>query len=184
MILRYSSPSIIMLGGVPGVGKSTLLDHIDLDPQQAEIVSADECRGRVQMMHDEPYHAYVEERIPEARDDFFRALDSASENEKNIVCEAAYLTHHSRNEIIRWAQQNQYEVHLIVLYTSLEAIREAQNSRERRVPEEILLRHWENWERLADELDDSVLDDGLSTAIMLDRTEVDCLDSIRFNEHT
>lgn len=182
MILRYSSPSIIMLGGVPGVGKSTLLDNIELDFKRTEIVSADDCRGRVQVMHDEPYHAYVEERIPEAREDFFKALAYAEAFRKNVICEAAYLTAHSREEIIRWAQHNHYDVHLIVLYTSLEAIREAQNSRERRVPEDVLLRHWENWERLSGELDDSVLDSGLSTAIMLDRTEVDCLDSIRFNE--
>lgn len=183
MILRYGTPSLVMLGGVPGAGKSTFLDRFDLG-FDVEVVRADDCRGRVQVLRGLPFHAYDEDSIPEARRDFFRALDYAVMYNKNIIAEASYLTPHSRNEIIRYADSVGYLPHLLLITAPLGAVRDAQKNRLRSVPDDVLVRHWENYERLADELEDSQLDIGLATATMLDRSEAECISSIDFNKYT
>lgn len=159
-----------MVGGVPGSGKSHLLSRVRTSPT-AFVLAADDVRARVQEAHGYDGDAYVEDCIEEAREEFFNELHNAFSAGESILVEAAYLTEHSRLEMIDWCNARAYTPHLIIVSATWSQCCEGNGTRNRRVPIGKLLNYWYQFTELERRLMAGQLDAGLASAVLIGRAE-------------
>lgn len=169
MKLLYQHPAIVLVGGVPGSGKSRLLEQIN-EPGAA-IIAADEVRGDIQEAHGLSRHAYVESLIPEARNEFFNLLDDATLEEKSIFVEAAYLSPHSRGEMTDWAFEHGYDAHLILVHAPFNECMRGVAQRKRTVPPKVVRRYYEAWLKTEKEIAQGGLERGLKSIVLVGRED-------------
>lgn len=164
--------SLVLVGGVPGSGKSTLMSAIDFKSGLGVFkISADDVRGAVQEENGHGFNDYVEECIDVARERFFDELHEAWSAAENIVIEAAYLSAHSREEMIWWALTRNYSVHLFLVTATWRECVEGVAKRDRVVPIDVLAAYWHQYKRWLPKLQAGNLDEGLSSVHILSRTE-------------
>lgn len=178
--LIYPSPSIVLVGGVPGSGKSTLLSKAWYS-NSAFLFSADDIRGRVQEAHGFNAHDWIPSCIPEARKQFFSELEENVARGRNLIVEAAYLSSKSQKEMIKWAKDNNYACHLLLVQATLEECLYGVEDRERTVPTDVVLHYWSQWQQLSTRLNVwGEMPKGLSSALIINR--YDQIDSILFGK--
>lgn len=164
----FPNPSVVLVGGVPGSGKSYLLDHVKTS-RGTFVTSADHVRGKVQEAHGFSYDDYREDLIPEAREVFFTALDGAVDRGENIINEGTYLTEHSIAEMVAFAQKNSYSCSLLLVKASIGQCLGGVTRRERSMGLTDVLKYWRRFRRLEQQLLDGGLMRGLSGATIITR---------------
>lgn len=173
--------SLVLVAGVPGSGKSHLLSNTKFTSRLGVFtLSADDVRGDVQEFYGFDHDDYIEECIEEAREDFFNELHEAWSASENIVVEAAYLTRHSRTEMVSWAQARNYTTHLILVTATWEECVRGVSERGRSVPLDVLSSYWSNYEMFLAQLEAGRLDAKMASAHITSRT--DTFDEIIFGD--
>lgn len=171
--------SLVLVGGVPGSGKSSLLANTKFTSSMDVFkISADDVRGAVQEERGYTFHGYVEHCIEPARERFFDELHEAWSAGENIVIEAAYLTRKSRAEMIKWAEDRAYAIHMFLVTATWRECVAGVVGRNRTVPIEVLADYWREYQDWLPQLQMGKLDEGLASVHILDRNEI--LDEVVF----
>jgi predicted kinase len=162
--------SLIMVGGVPGSGKSHLLERVRTHEFTCKI-SADEIRGAIQARHGFDPEGYFPQFIEEARQEFFEELHHAWSAAESILVEAAYLSKHSRQEMIQWCDERNYTPHLLLVQATWEQCLAGVRARTRGVPEEKLRNYWRDYLSLEASLQAGKVDTGLASVLLVNRDD-------------
>jgi len=171
--------SVVIVGGVPGSGKSSLVENTEfVSDMDVFKISADEVRGRIQEERGYAHHDYVEHCIDAAREVFFDELHEAWSAGENIVVEAAYLSEHSREEMIWWARTRNYAPHMFLVTATWKQCVAGVCKRDRTVPIDVLANYWSLFKNWLPKLTDGLLDEGLESMHIFDRDET--LDQVVF----
>lgn len=172
--------SLVLVGGVPGSGKSNLLSKTLFTSSVSDVfkIAADDVRGRVQEELGYTFHGYAENCIEPARERFFDELHEAWSAGESIVIEAAYLTRKSRAEMIKWADERAYSVHMFLVTATWRECVAGVASRDRSVPIGVLAEYWHQYQDWLPQLRMGKLDEGMAAVHILDRNEI--LDEVIF----
>jgi predicted kinase len=165
--LSYSTPTLLLVAGIPGAGKSTLLTRAA--PVNCTVLHADGIRGEVQRRHGLPEDGYHREHIDEARQIFFERLDDALLQRRCVIVDATLMTDHSREELVARAGPHPHALHMIIIEASYEDALHGTRQRTRPVPERDLRRYYAQWESTRDRLLDGQQLPGISTITVMSR---------------
>ena len=128
--LSYPSPCLIVLAGASGIGKSTW--GLRLFPEKS-ILSSDKMRlllsGDESNMEISAQAFYLLHLM---------ARQKLSQGQ-SVVVDSTALDPRARNDLVALAQHHKTSVHLILLEGSPELCFEGQTTRERKVPENVIL---------------------------------------------
>jgi predicted kinase len=134
MEILFQDPCLVMIAGVPGAGKTTLIERAI--PENAFLLAADDYRGRVQRSMGHPWDAYVKEAIPVARQRFMNDLVLLLNHGVPVFLDASYLSEHSQLEMCSFASNRKISSYLVVVTATLQECQEGVLNRERTVPKE------------------------------------------------
>lgn len=168
--LILQSRSLVMVGGMPGSGKSHLLSRVRAEPHALKL-SADDLRADVQAERGFSRDDYIEECIEEARDRFFIELHEGFSAGESILIEAAFLRAEARREMIDWCYARNYAAHLILVTTTWPQCLQGNEGRPREVPFTKMCDYWQAYETLLEQIRLGKLDNGLASALLLGRSE-------------
>jgi len=149
--INLYKPHLIVLIGAAGSGKSTFArKHFRI----TEIVSSDYCRALVGDNEEVQYYS------KQAFELFYFIIQKRMELNKLVVADSTALNKSVRQELLRLARRHYYPATAIILNTSLETRLARNSSRNRVVPQDVMLRqqamlevalqevHSEGWDKI------------------------------------
>jgi predicted kinase len=128
-VLEFDAPALLMVAGVPGSGKSTMLSGCDL--AGAALLEADAYRGRVQRQHGIDEHAFDQGSIPQARQLFLSDLHDHLAGGRDVIVDAALVRPHGRQELAELAVRYGHQLHMICVDATFEECVAGVNGRAR-----------------------------------------------------
>ncbi|MGI9179297.1 MAG: AAA family ATPase [Longimicrobiaceae bacterium] len=140
--LPLPANALVMLVGASGSGKSWWARRCF---RETQVVSSDRCRA---LVSDEEENQTVNR---EAFAVFYEILRQRLSLGRLTVADSTALSGFIRERMRLIAAQQGIPVHVVVIHTPLEALRENNRARERRVPEHILELHAQRFQQLTEE---------------------------------
>jgi predicted kinase len=168
--LAYPHSCVLLLGGLPGVGKSTLIGRL---LKERANLCMDDYRARMGGLD------AVYERM-------FEALSQDAEHllagkAGPLVIDATALRENYRLDYVRLALTANVPIHLLLLDGDRALIEAGQASRERQVPEQAVEKYLVRWRQLMDLVESGeILAEGFDSCTVMDRPAVNALAAIEF----
>ena len=142
--------ALVILVGVAGSGKSTLARKIFGKEGNTVIVSSDACRK--ELTGDEEN----QERNPEVFALFHQKIREALTEGRRVIADATNLSKMARKPLYEIASEAQVPVYAIVFNFPLPLIKRQNQSRERKVPEDVIDKQFEKLANTYKELDEEL----------------------------
>jgi predicted kinase len=151
VLIKYRNPSLVLIAGVPGAGKTTLIERAI--PDNAFLLSADAYRGRQQVLAGYPWDAYIKDAIPEARRKFMNDLRVLLDHRVTTFCDASYLTEHSQRDMYEYAAWFGIPTYLLVVTATLQECLSGVSNRERTVPRDKVASFYDSYLYMRDQIE-------------------------------
>jgi len=165
-VLRYPQGALVVIGGPPGAGKSTLAARV-ID--RAPVLDPDQTRARLGVSWDEA--------LPAWRAELRQALSAG----RGAVAVTTALRHGHRSGLAKAAAAARVPVHLVMLDADAVACRAGRVAQPaERIPDglfEHLLREWDSFRRTLSVLSDPA---PFASIVVLDRAAADRLRRVAF----
>ena len=129
---KIPDDSLVIMVGIPGSGKSTLAKEIAYDVN--EIVSTDKIRGEINGSEASQSNAN------DVFKEFHRRIEEKLKNGELAIADATSIQEYSRHNLYNIAQKYSRPISIIIMNISLEQCLAQNNKRERKVPEDVIKR--------------------------------------------
>jgi predicted kinase len=173
-MLSYPEGDLVVVSGLPGSGKSTLMRRV----RQADRVDSQDARSLLEKWIPGwiPYGFYR----PLARAMHLRRLRRAVLGGGSLVVHDCGDQRWVRGWLGRTARRQGRSLHLVLLDASAEQALDGQRSRGRTVSRRAFDRHRAAWRRLVAEVSDGKAPGGAVSAVLLDRETAQVMTTLGF----
>ena len=179
MALAYPAGAVLVVGGVPGAGKSELVRRLVAPPVRALDSAAVRDRYRRRLGGRLPYRWYR----PAVHAEHYLRLAWALRRPGTLVVHDTATRSWVRRWIAALARRHHGSAHLLFLDVPAEDALAGQRARGRVVRSGAMRRHERRWRRLRAALarrPDALAAEGYASTVVLDRRGADAIRAIRF----
>ncbi|GAB3447534.1 AAA family ATPase [Streptomonospora sediminis] len=189
-VLRYPANSLLLVGGVPGAGKSTLINrlfaldgtepHTVQRPGGVRVIDSQQSRNRLtRRLRAFPYPAW---RWVMHCLHYLRIFSALRAGDGPVVVHESATRQPVRRLLGWYCRRRGYEVHLLLIDVGPEAALRGQIERGRRIAPRSHRRHMQRWPRLLVDCaaGAGAVVPGARSLVLMERAEVAGLAEIRF----
>ena len=168
-VLRLPARALLLVAGVPGAGKTTMLAHVDT--RGSKVLDADPIRARrARRLGRLPYRLWR----PLVHGEHYLRVLLALPGPDGLVVHEPGTRGWMRRLLLRCAARSGRSAHLLLLDVTLDEALAGQRQRRRMLHRSAFGRHWRRWLALRPRAD-RLTEEGWSSVRLLDRAAADRL---------